>query len=83
MAGRTPSSERVARAQAVRLGTALRQAREDRGWSRDKLGRETGLASNTIRAIERAGTCEPGFFTVAAIARALEIGLAELYTSPN
>ncbi|OBG88663.1 helix-turn-helix transcriptional regulator [Mycolicibacterium farcinogenes] len=83
MAGRTPSSMRVSLDRAAMLAQFLRARREAQGWSRDRLGRETGLSVNTIRAIESGGlkvrgTTEPGFFTIVAIAGALRIDVAEL-----
>lgn len=74
MVGRTPSAERVTAEQAQRLGAFLRQRRTELGWSRDRVGRMTGLSSSTIRSVETAAVHEPGFFTVAALVEAL--GLA-------
>lgn len=47
-------------------------------WSRDRLGRATGLSVATIRAIETGRIREPGFFTIVAIARALGVDMSEL-----
>lgn len=71
---------------AAALAWFLRGVREDKGWSRDRLGRETGLSVNTIRAIESGGvkaqgTKEPGFFTVLAIVDALGIAMSQLVSA--
>lgn len=68
---------------AAALARFLRGAREDAGWSRDRLGRATGLSVNTIRAIESGGvkargTREPGLFTVVAIIDALGIEISRM-----
>jgi len=74
MVGRTPSLERVTLEQAERLGALLQRRRSELGWSRDRVGRMTGLSSSTIRSVETARVHEPGFFTVAALVDVL--GLA-------
>lgn len=79
MAGRTPSSERVAPDQVQSLGALIRQRRDELGWSRDRLGRMTGLSVSTIRAVEGATVNEPGFFTVAALAGALGLSPEALH----
>lgn len=78
MVGRTPTEERVAADDAAALAQLLRRRRESLEWSRDRLGRATGLSIATVRAIETGRVQEPGFFTIVAIARALGIGMAEL-----
>ncbi len=78
MGGRTPSGERVAARDAAALARLLRARRESMDWSRDRLGRATGLSVATIRAIETGRIREPGFFTIVAIARALGVDMSEL-----
>ncbi|MGO9103018.1 MAG: helix-turn-helix domain-containing protein [Mycobacterium sp.] len=78
MVGRTPTEERVAAHDAAALAQLLRRRRESLEWSRDRLGRATGLSVATVRAIETGRVREPGFFTIVAMARALGIGMSEL-----
>ncbi|MFV8141860.1 helix-turn-helix domain-containing protein [Mycolicibacterium senegalense] len=78
MVGRTPAKYRVAARDAAALALVLRRRREDLQWSRDRLGRTTGLSVATVRAIETGRVREPGFFTVLAMAHALGLGLSEL-----
>ena len=63
---------------AAVLAQLLRRRRESLKWSRDRLGRATGLSIATVRAIETGRVQEPGFFTIVAMARALGIGMSEL-----
>lgn len=78
MVGRTPTEDRVAAHDTAALAQLLRTRRDGLGWSRDRLGRATGLSVATVRAIETGRVREPGFFTVVAMARALGIGMSEL-----
>lgn len=78
MVGRTPNKDRVAARDAAALAQLLRRRREELQWSRDRLGRATGLSAATVRAIETGRVQEPGFFTVVTMARAMGIGLSEL-----
>lgn len=52
-------------------GDALRAAREARGWARERLAREAGVALSTVRSIEQ-GHPPVRTATVARVARALE-----------
>lgn len=78
MVGRTPTEERVTVHDATALAQLLRMRRERLQWSRDRLGRVTGLSVATVRAIETGRVREPGFFTIVAMARALGIAMSEL-----
>lgn len=74
--GRKPANaEEVERAR--RLGATLRAAREP-VMSRDALAARTGLAVGTIQRIEEGRTTDPGFFTIARIARELDLRLDDL-----
>jgi ribosome-binding protein aMBF1 (putative translation factor) len=55
----------------------IRQARERRGWSREKLAAELGCSLKTVERYE-AGRRVPTRETAARIILALEIGPAEL-----
>lgn len=81
MVGRTPTKDRVSVRETAALARLLRTRRECLQWSRDRLGRATGLSVDTVRAIETGRVREPGFFTVVAMARALGIDMAELSTT--
>jgi uncharacterized protein (DUF488 family) len=53
--------------------------REARGWSRERLSKEAGIAVGTLARLESEGAIQPGFFTVGAVAEALEVSLDELF----
>ena len=60
------------------LGRRLRQAREDRKMTRDKLGSDAGIAPSTIAKLESGRINEPGFFTVWAICKVLRCDFDDL-----
>lgn len=60
-------------------GTKLRAAREDRGWSRGRLGIALGKTTTSVAAWER-GLRNPAPDTLKDIAEALEITTADLLT---
>jgi transcriptional regulator with XRE-family HTH domain len=61
-----------------RLGRALAEARRARGDRIADVAANSGLAVDTVKRIESATALAPTFFTVAAIARVLELSLDEL-----
>ncbi|QOV36652.1 DUF488 family protein [Streptomyces ferrugineus] len=61
------------------LAHRVRALREGRGWSRERLAKEAGIAVGTLARLESEGAIQPGFFTVGAVAEALEISLDELF----
>lgn len=61
------------------LAQRVRTLREGRGWSRERLAKEAGIAVGTLARLESEGAIQPGFFTVGAVAEALEISLDELF----
>lgn len=61
------------------LAQRVRALREGRGWSRERLAKEAGIAVGTLARLESEGAIQPGFFTVGALAEALEISLDELF----
>ncbi|GAA1526361.1 helix-turn-helix transcriptional regulator [Actinomadura kijaniata] len=72
---RTPlTSEQRDRGRA--LGQILRAARGPRPAS--SVAAEAGISIETLRKIERGAIAVPAFFTVAALARVLDLDLAEL-----
>jgi transcriptional regulator with XRE-family HTH domain len=71
----TPAERR----RGERLGTLLRQARGPR--SMVQVAAAAGLSAETLRKIETGRAPTPAFFTVAALATALDISLNELATA--
>ncbi|MGV9965945.1 DUF488 family protein, N3 subclade [Streptomyces olivaceus] len=61
------------------LAQRVRAMREARGWSRERLSKEAGIAGGTLARLESEGAIQPGFFTVGAVAEALEVSLDELF----
>ncbi|WP_433329499.1 helix-turn-helix domain-containing protein [Spirillospora sp. CA-294931] len=72
---RTPLTEEQ-RDRGKALGQVLRAARGPR--SAAAVAAEAGISLDTLRKIERGAIAVPAFFTVAALARALGLDLAEL-----
>lgn len=64
----------------VDLGASLRSVREDRGLSQEELSLETGVHRNYIGGIER-GERSPTVATVARLADALDVPLADLFAA--
>jgi transcriptional regulator with XRE-family HTH domain len=60
------------------LGRALRELRLERGLSQEQLSFESGIHRNYIGGIER-GERRPSVVTVAELADALGVPLAELF----
>jgi transcriptional regulator with XRE-family HTH domain len=76
-AGRKPISAE-SRGRGQHLGEAIRRARSRHGLSQQELANRSGVAYATIRKIERGETANAGFFTVAEIARVLDLNLSAL-----
>lgn len=64
---------------ALALAQRVRAMREGRGWSRERLAKEADIAVGTLARLESEGAIQSGFFTVGAVAEALEISLDELF----
>lgn len=64
------------RARGRRLGALLRTARGDR--SLPEVAAASGVGLETLRKIESGRVPTPAFFTVAALARALDLDLDQL-----
>lgn len=58
------------------LGATLRAARGQRSMS--EIAAASGVAVETLRKIETGRIATPAFFTIAALAQALDLDLAEL-----
>ncbi|MGP4115227.1 DUF488 family protein, N3 subclade [Streptomyces sp. 4N509B] len=74
MAGRSTSHSQV-RALARRV----RGLREARGWTREQLAEEAGIALRTLERLESEGSIQPAFLTVGAVAEALGVPLDDLF----
>jgi len=81
-AGRKPSSAE-GWGRGERLGEAIRRARERRRLSQQEVAQRSGVAYGTLRKIEGGETANAGFFTVAEIARVLDLNLAVLARRPR
>jgi hypothetical protein len=64
------------RQRGVELGRALQRARGRR--SAAEVALLAGISLDTLRKIERGAIATPAFFTVASLARVLELDLAAL-----
>jgi transcriptional regulator with XRE-family HTH domain len=60
-----------------RFGMAVRQLREERGWSQERLANRAELNRSYMGEIERA-TVMPSLATAAKLAQALEVPLSQL-----
>jgi transcriptional regulator with XRE-family HTH domain len=60
-----------------RFGNVVRQLREQRGWSQERLAGRAELNRSYMGEIERA-TAMPSLATAAKLARALDVPLSEL-----
>ncbi|MFD9541395.1 DUF488 family protein [Streptomyces sp. NPDC060022] len=78
MAGR-PVASLQERARAQELAQRVRALREARGWTRERLAKEANLHTRTLVRLESEGAVQPGFFTVGALAAALEVSLDDLF----
>ncbi|MCC9310022.1 helix-turn-helix domain-containing protein [Kitasatospora sp. RB6PN24] len=72
---RTPLTPQE-RERGERLGALLRQARGER--SMVQVAAQAGLSTETLRKIETGRAPTPAFFTIAALAAALELSLDDL-----
>lgn len=61
------------------LAEQVRAMREARGWARERLAKEAGISVSTLVRLESEGAIQPGFFTVGAVAQALDVSLDDLF----
>jgi transcriptional regulator with XRE-family HTH domain len=66
------------RAAAAALGERIRATREGRQMSQQQLAGLAAVAIGTVRALEGARSVDPSFFTVLALARALDLDVGDL-----
>jgi transcriptional regulator with XRE-family HTH domain len=74
---RTPLTQNE-RVRGAALGRALQRARGRR--SAAEVALRAGISLDTLRKIERGAIATPAFFTVAALARVLDLDLTSLAT---
>lgn len=72
---RAPLTEQE-RARGLALGRALQAARA--GRTAAEVAKLAGISLDTLRKIERGAIATPAFFTIAALARVLDLDLAML-----
>jgi transcriptional regulator with XRE-family HTH domain len=71
-----PPLSQEERARGERLGALLRQARGSRSMT--EIAAASGVPVETLRKIETGRIATPAFFTVAALARAVDVTLEEV-----
>jgi len=59
------------------LGMRVRELRQQRGWSQERLAEESSIHENHLRRIE-AGTANPSYLVLLRIARALDVRAGKL-----
>ncbi len=62
------------------LGEAVRQLREKRGITQERLAQDAGVTTGTVSLVER-GRSNPAWGTVKALASGLGVSVAELATA--
>jgi DNA-binding XRE family transcriptional regulator len=67
-------------AAAKALGKRIRQLRQDKGWSQERLANEAGMHRTYMWGIER-GVRNPSLRHLTCIAEALELPIAALFES--
>ena len=78
MPNRSKREESPHRDAAAELGRRLRTARGVKRLSQQQLAGLASVAIGTVRALERERSVDPSFFTVLALARALDLDAANL-----
>ena len=81
-AGRKPLSESTRR-RGERMAKLIRTKRNRKGLTQEDLAEKSGVSAGTVRKIESAETLDPGFFTVADVARVLGLNLDALAKVPR
>ncbi len=61
------------------LAASVRALREERAWTPERLAKEAGIQLATVKRLEGGGPIQPGFFTVGALADALDVSLDDLF----
>ena len=63
-----------------RFGARIKQLRESYAWSQDKLAERAGMDRGYIAGLEN-GSRNPTLDNIHRVAVALEVGIADLFTS--
>jgi transcriptional regulator with XRE-family HTH domain len=71
-----PPLSKQDRERGIRLGELLREARGDR--TTVEVASQAGISVETLRKIEHGRVPTPAFFTVVAIARAIDVPIDSL-----
>lgn len=77
---RTPLSRKAVE-DGERLAAELRRLREEGSMTAVQVATLSGVSVDTVRAIEGKRVPSPSFFTVAALAAVLNVGLDDLLAS--
>ena len=68
---------RIPRLPSARFGAVIRQLRESRGWSQERLAGQASLNRSYMGEIERSAAM-PSLATAEKLAHALDVALSEL-----
>lgn len=60
------------------LAQRVKRARTDMKISQEELARQARVSTGTVRSLESGRSVDPSFFTVIALARVLQLGIADL-----
>jgi transcriptional regulator with XRE-family HTH domain len=61
------------------FGGLIRQLRDQRGWTQERLAREAGITVTCISNIERGATRDPNSETIAGLAAAFDLETTDLH----
>ena len=64
--------------QAALIGRRVRELRQQKGYTQQRLADDAQIAISTLRKIESAAITEPGYFTILSILRALDASAEDL-----
>ena len=59
----------------------IKELRNKKGWSQEKLAREADISYQTLIKIERGGIKNPKIETMIKLAKALDVSIDELVTN--
>jgi transcriptional regulator with XRE-family HTH domain len=81
VAGRKRREESRFTESARSLAALLVATRQEQGITQERLASVSGVALSTLRKIERGQTVEPGYFTIASLAKCLDLPQSRLEES--
>ena len=79
---RRPST-RAEKERGAQLGKRLQSARQGAGRTTEEVARTAGISVDTLRRIEQGQVANPGLFTVASAAAAIDLDLDALVRPPE